>query len=317
MSKFDDPMIALTRKYGRKLRAQNPDYMQNLQQNVKYDWYRLKNSAVKAGEYDLYIYDEIMPQWMADLFGSGVSAEGLIAELNEVDASVINVRINSPGGAVFEAIAIYNALVNHDAEIKVYVDALAASAASIIAMAGDSITMMVGGQLMIHDAMGVAMGNAAEVRDYAKFLDGQSDNLASIYAARNGSEVKEMRALMLAETWMTAAEAVEMGLADEVYKKPKMADPKEEELEEEEPEEEDPSEEDPAEEDPEEEGDDKEKEDEEGEDGDTDNVAARMARTHTLRNRGFKYPGRGAAPEPTPANVDSMVAVLQNFFGGK
>ena len=226
---------ALHHKFANKVKSKNPALADQLS-NVKYDWYRLRNSTDDSDSYDLYIYDEIMPAWLAEWIG-GVSAEGLIAELNEVSASQINVRINSPGGAVFEAIAIYNALVTHSATINVYVDALAASAASVIAMAGDKITMMVGSQLMIHDAMGIEAGNAADMREFAKFLDGQSDNLASIYAARNGAEIKDMRALMLAETWMNAQEAVELGLADNVYTKaaPAPIEPPEEDPDKEDP----------------------------------------------------------------------------------
>jgi ATP-dependent protease ClpP protease subunit len=294
---------ALTRKLSSKLQAKNPTFKDNIK-NLKYDWYKIKNTT--SDQADIYIYDEIMPQWLADLFGSGIGAEGMIAQLEEITASTINVRINSPGGAVFEAVAIYNALVCKDATINVYVDALAASAASVIAMAGDKVTMMVGSQLMIHDAMGVEMGNAAELREFAKFLDTQSDNIASIYSARNGLEIAEMRKLMLAETWMNATEAVEMGLADEVYKKPKDAPKEEEAPEEEQPEEEDPEEDAP----PEEDGDE--------EDATEDGVEDLMNRKHSLVNRGFKYAGRGRAPAPAnTVDTDKFTDVLANFFGGK
>ena len=282
---------AFHRKFAKKVKAKNPELANKLSE-VKYDWYRLSNSADDVDEYNLYIYDEILPAWLAEWIG-GVSAEGLIAELEEVSASTINVRINSPGGAVFEAIAIYNALVTHSATINVYVDALAASAASIIAMAGDKITMMVGSQLMIHDAMGVEMGNAADMREFAKFLDGQSDNLASIYSARNGVEIKEMRALMLAETWMNAQEAVDLGLADEVYSKPvNPVDPPVE----------------PKEDPPDEESTEESKEDEP--------VENLMTRQHSLANKGFKYAGRNRAPAPKTENIDEMIDVLANFLGG-
>ena len=112
---------ALHRKFASKVKAKNPELATQLQ-NIKYDWYRLKNVVTDSDAYDLYIYDEIMPEWLAEWCG-GVSAEGLIAELGEVEASTINVRINSPGGAVFEAIAIYNALVTHSATIKMLLDA--------------------------------------------------------------------------------------------------------------------------------------------------------------------------------------------------
>lgn len=269
-----------------KIRGQNPNLADELTK-LQLDWYRLKNSA--DGETtDLYIYDEIMPQYMVDWWGSGVSAEGLVEQLNEINASTINVRINSPGGDVYEAIAIFNTLINHPATINVYVDAIAASAASVIAMAGDKITMMVGSQMMIHDAMGIELGNAADMRAMAEFLDKQSDNIASIYANKAGGEVKEWRDLMLAETWMFAKEAVDMNLADEVYVKSKSAEPAEGSPEEE------------GQETPDEETTEETEESGEGnqplpEDEEIENL---MNRKHALANRGFVYNGRKRAPAP-------------------
>lgn len=257
--------------------------------NIRIEWFSIKNSA-KADEVDLYIYDEIMPQYLVDWFG-GVSAEGLIAQLNDITASTINVRINSPGGSVFEAVAIYNSLVTHDATINVYVDALAASAASIVAMAGDKITMMVGSQMMIHDAMGLEMGNAKQLREYATFLDGQSNNIASVYANKAGGEIKDWRALMLAETWMFADEAVSLGLADAVYVKPKAADPEPDK-------EDDPEKTDPSEDPEKEEEDGKDTTDDDPEDVSDEELEALMHSRHRLSNRNFKYSGRNKAPNP-------------------
>lgn len=278
------------------LKEKDPKAAQSLE-TVKLGWYRLKNNADDEEIADLYIYDEIVPQYMADWFG-GVSAEGLIAELNEITASSINVRINSPGGAVFEAIAIYNALVSHSANINVYVDSLAASAASVIAMAGDKITMMVGSQMMIHDAMGLEMGNAAELRDFADFLDRQSDNIASIYAEKSGGDPKEMRDLMLAETWMFPEEAVELGLADEVYTRPKNQETEEDK----------PAEEDDESEETEESTEESETEEQvPDEDEEMQNL---MNRRHRLVARGYKFPGRRKAPSPLENEVDDILAAL-------
>ncbi len=280
-------------KFINYIRNQNPELATQIAALKAPRWFKLKNSTDDDGEEiaDLYIYDEIMPHWMAEFLG-GVSAEGLIQQLNEISASSINVRINSPGGAVFEAIAIYNALVSHSATINVYVDSLAASAASVIAMAGDKITMMVGSQLMIHDAMGVEMGNAAELREFADFLDKQSDNIASIYAEKSGGKAEDFRALMLAETWMFPEEAVELGLADVVYSRPKDAIP--------EPEEE-----------KEESGDDAEEEEAEPP------VEDLMNRKHPIAAKGFRYAGRRKAPAPVADVNDELVAVFRNFLGGK
>lgn len=267
---------------------------------VKLDWFKITNADDKD-EATLYIYEEIMSGMWAEYFGA-VSAQGMIDQLNEITASTINIRINSPGGEVFEAIAIYNALVSHSATINVYVDALAASAASVIAMAGDKLTMMVGAQMMIHDAMGYGMGNAKELRDYAEFLDRQSDNIASIYAARSGAETSDMRDLMLAETWMFADEAVALNFADEVYVKSAA----------EEGDEEDPDKTDePDPDDPEE-----EKETEETTDETEETLDDLINRRHSLVARGFNYAGRKRAPAP-PSNgitddlLDNFIKTLQ------
>lgn len=275
--------------------------------NLRLDWYSIKNKdGGSTDEANVYIYDEIMPQWMAEWIGGGVSAEGMIAELNEITAGTINLRINSPGGSVFEAIAIYNALVSHSAEIHVFVDALAASAASVIAMAGDKITMMVGSQMMIHDAIGMEYGNAADMRAYAKFLDGQSDNLASIYAARTGGDVADWRALMVAETWMTASEAVQNGIADEVYTKSAASDPPQEDPKED-PEEDPDKTKEPDPTDPEE-----EEEAATGEDPEN-----KLKRRHNLQNRGFKYAGRRRAPGPDIIDLNREVDEILASLGAK
>jgi len=280
------------RKIIDKIRNQDPKLAESLK-SIQLDWFSIKNVAEKD-ETDVYIYDEIVPEWMVAWFG-GVSAEGMIAQLNEISTGTINVRINSPGGAVFEAIAIYNALVAHSATINVYVDALAASAASVIAMAGDKVTMMVGSQMMIHDALGIEMGNAAELRAYAQFLDKQSDNIASIYAAKTGGDPKDIRSLMLAETWLFAQEAVDLGLADAVYSKPS---------EEEEPEE-------PGETESETPGEEEPETDTEGE-SEEESPENKMHRVHSLSNRGFNYAGRKKAPAP----VDSWTETVNEILAG-
>ncbi|MET8864662.1 head maturation protease, ClpP-related [Nonomuraea sp. NPDC004580] len=173
-------------------------------------WYKITNQAGVDGPADVAIYDEI-GYW-------GITASDFLAELKEITASEINLRLNSPGGEIFDGIAIYNTLRAHAARVTVHVDSLAASIASVIAMAGDRIVMLSHSQMMIHDAMTVAVGNAAELREMADMLDRQSDNIAGIYAERAGGTVKQWRARMTAETWYSAAEAVEAGLADELVK---------------------------------------------------------------------------------------------------
>lgn len=178
---------------------------------VRLPWYEIRNQAgAGAAREDaptVFIFDEIG--------GSlGVSAKQFVAELEEIDAPVIRVRINSPGGSVFDAITIHSALLHHPAKIQVYIDGLAASAASVIAMGGDEVIMMPGSQMMIHDASMVEDGNAADHAKTSTFLDRQSENVAGMYQRRGGGDIAEWREHMIAETWMFADEAVKMGLAD-------------------------------------------------------------------------------------------------------
>lgn len=156
---------------------------------------------------DLMIYDEI--SWF------GICAQDVVDALAGVKGD-LHVRINSPGGDVFDGVAIYNALADHDGNVMVTVDGLAASAASFIAMAGDTIRMNRGTQMMIHDASGLCIGNAAEMSEMAGLLNKVSDTIAGIYADRTGVDAADWRERMLAETWYNADEAVTAGLATEM-----------------------------------------------------------------------------------------------------
>ncbi len=151
----------------------------------------------------------------------GVSAKEFVGTLDELGADIgeIHLRINSPGGDVFDGIAILNALRAHPARVVAYVDGLAASAASFIAAGADELVMARNSELMIHDAWGLCIGNAAEMHAMAEMLDHISDNIASVYAEKTGSDVAEWRAAMSAETWYSADEAVDAGLADRVDRK--------------------------------------------------------------------------------------------------
>jgi len=181
------------------------------------EWYRIE--AHDTGTADLFIYDEI-GYW-------GVTASDFLNDLSAVTATSINVRINSPGGDVFDGIAIYNALLSHPAKVDTTVDSLAASAASFIAMAGDTVTMMPHSQLMIHDAKMMMFGafNPADLRDIAELLDRQSDNIAGIYADVASGSAADWRTAMQAETWYTAQEAVDAGLATKVAPKAARSEP--------------------------------------------------------------------------------------------
>jgi ATP-dependent protease ClpP protease subunit len=169
-------------------------------------WYRIENKASDVAE--VYIYEDI-GMW-------GISAKDFVAELRAVKAPRIDLHINSGGGAVFDGVAIYNALLNHPANITSYVDSLAASAASFIAMAGKEIEIEKTARMMIHDASGGVLGTARDMREHAELLDGLSAMIAEIYADRAGGTVQHWRDLMLAETWFNASEAVDAKLANRI-----------------------------------------------------------------------------------------------------
>jgi ATP-dependent protease ClpP protease subunit/uncharacterized protein (DUF305 family) len=172
-------------------------------------WYRIKNSGGRGVSAEVLIYDEIDPYW-------GTSSATFARDLAALDADAITVRINSPGGDVYEGLAILNALRGHRARVTTVVDGIAASAASFIAMAGDEIVMGRNSEMMIHDARLWAGGDAGELHKAAVYLDKVSDNIASIYAERAGGTAEEWREIMRAETWFSAEEAVAAGLADRV-----------------------------------------------------------------------------------------------------
>lgn len=176
--------------------------------------YQIRN---QDGTADLLIYDAI-DDWF------GIAAQDVVRDLIALDAETLNVRINSPGGSVFDGIAIMNALKSHPATVNVVVEGLAASIASVIAMAGDTITMAPGSQMMIHDAMGICVGQADDMTTMAALLGKQCANIANLYAARAGGDVADWRAAMAAETWYSDQEAVDAGLADKVAGKAVSAD---------------------------------------------------------------------------------------------
>lgn len=174
------------------------------------NWCKIEAKANNKGVTKVYIYDEI-GLW-------GTSASDFAEELKDLDTSQIELHLNSPGGALFDGIAIMNTLRYHEAAVTVYVDGLAASAASLIAMAGDRIVMRPGSQMMIHEARGIAMGDASVMLKMAETLEHAGDNAASVYAGRAGGPKEYWRDAMKNETWYSPEEAVEAGLADEASK---------------------------------------------------------------------------------------------------
>lgn len=179
------------------------------------DWFKITNKKDDDGNdtTEILIFDEI-GAW-------GTSADDFVKAINDIDSGHINLRINSPGGEVYDGIAIHNAIKFHSAKTTATVEALAASAASFIAMAADEVVMLTNSEMMIHDAAGCAFGNSADMKEAAEDLDRVSDNIASIYSERTNMPVAFWRALMKEESWFTADEAVDIGLADRVKRKEK------------------------------------------------------------------------------------------------
>lgn len=148
--------------------------------------------------------------------GGGVTANRIAAALRTIGRRDVTVRINSPGGDMFEGIAIYNLLRAHPAKVTVEVLGWVASAASIIAMAGDTIRMGLGSFMMVHNAWGVVIGNRHDMREAATLFDQFDAAIADIYQARTGMTRSDIEQLMDAETFMTATQAVDHGFADAV-----------------------------------------------------------------------------------------------------
>lgn len=148
--------------------------------------------------------------------GYDSDASEFVQAVHGITADAIDLHINSPGGFVYDGVAMYEALKASPAAVNVHVDGLAASAASFLAQAGDSVSIAKAGRMMIHDAQGVGIGSPADMREYADLLDAVSNDIAGIYADRAGGKPAAWRSAMSATTWYSASEAVDAGLADRV-----------------------------------------------------------------------------------------------------
>lgn len=160
----------------------------------------------------IWLYDEIGDR---SLFGESDDVRTLVERITRAESD-ITVRINSPGGSVWDGAALHAALAASPQQVTVYVDGLAASIASYVAMAGDRVVVAPGAMLMVHDPWGAVAGTAEELRELADVLDKVRDQMARVYAARTGRPVEEVLDWMRRETWFSAEEAVAVGLADEV-----------------------------------------------------------------------------------------------------
>ena len=171
-------------------------------------WYSIKAKAKDTAE--ISIYDEI-GFW-------GVSAASFAQDLKSCGNNLkqINLHIHSPGGDVFDGIAIYNLLKNHPANVTVYIDGLAASMASVIAMAGNEVIMPENAMMMIHKPWGIQGGDAEDMRKYADLLDKVENTLIPAYANKTGKTPEELAEMLSAETWLNGKECVEQGFADKL-----------------------------------------------------------------------------------------------------
>ena len=171
--------------------------------------------SIKAkgrSEADIYIYEDVGSD-----FCNGVSAKQFSEDLVAIGSvSLINLHIASLGGDVNEGLAIYRRLIEHPARIVTYVDSWAASIAATIAMAGDEIRIAEAGAIMIHNAWGMAFGDADAFRATADRLDAVTGSLADVFVGRTGADLAQVRAWMTAETWFYGQEAVDAGFADSV-----------------------------------------------------------------------------------------------------
>jgi len=195
--------------------ARPRNYQWDAPSDVLTKWAEHPLAAVPGadGDITISIFDVIGEDFWT---GSGVTANRISAALRSIGNKDITVRINSPGGDMFEGIAIYNLLRAHPAKVTVEVLGWAASAASIISMAGDDIRMGLGSFMMVHNAWGVVIGNRHDMREAATLFDQFDGAIADIYEARTGMKRADIEQLMDAETFMAPAQAVEYGFADAV-----------------------------------------------------------------------------------------------------
>ena len=167
--------------------------------------------ALERGDNVITMFDIIGEDFWS---GGGITAKGVAAQLRAIGDRPVEVQINSPGGDMFEGIAIYNVLREHQQPITIKVMGMAASAASIITMAGDTVEIGAASFIMIHNCWVLAMGNRHDMRETADFLEPFDAAMVEVYAARSGQKAAEIAKWMDAETFMSGSQAIERGFAD-------------------------------------------------------------------------------------------------------
>lgn len=179
------------------------------------------NVAKKDDEAEIFIYDVIG----ADFWGDGLTAKSFVKEFSELEKSfdTINIRINSPGGYISDGLTIYNRITQSEKKINAYIDGMAASAASFLAMAADEIYMPPTAEMLIHNPWGFAMGDSAEMKKIAAQLDTDKKLIVSIYSKKTGMKEEDISLMMDDETWMDGDRAFELGFATQLLEDHKAA----------------------------------------------------------------------------------------------
>lgn len=177
-----------------------------LAEPAKREWFKI--AMLDDDETEIMIYN--------DIGYFGVTASDFVSQLNAIKTPKISLRINSNGGEAFEAFAIFNAIKNHSATVTVHVDGIAASAASVIALAGDKVCIAKNAYLMIHNVSVGCYGNADYLRKQADIIDKMSTGIAQTYADKSGKPLDEIKKALNEETWLNAQEALDFGLVDEI-----------------------------------------------------------------------------------------------------
>tara|TARA_R110002073_G_scaffold144222_2_gene296260 strand:+ start:1044 stop:2057 length:1014 start_codon:yes stop_codon:yes gene_type:complete len=175
-------------------------------------WYEINNSTEVT---DIYLF--------SDIGTFGVSAQSFVEEIKEYENKELAIHINSLGGEVFEGMAIYSIIQRRKAKTTVYIEGIAASIASVIALAADEVIMSENSLLMIHNAWGGSSGDAKEMRKQADVLDKISNEIAEIYVKKTRLSYNEIEMMMSEETWLTAEEAVALGFVDSISEPIKVA----------------------------------------------------------------------------------------------
>ena len=169
--------------------------------------YRVENKA--SDEATVYIYDEIS-MW-------GVDANQFAKDFNAITAKTIHVRVNSPGGSVFDGLAIFNTIQQHKSKVIAHIDGLAASIASVLVLAADEVQMAKNAFYMIHQPWSMVIGTSEDMRKEADLIDKVDGSIIQTYVDKTGKKESEIVDMMNEETWLTAEEALEMGFADSIF----------------------------------------------------------------------------------------------------